>query len=81
MQKLRTLRQKNMLMAVFWHHESLEVRSGELMIHPSIRRVLHRKHPFKIVHDFIEKIRNLVGGFRDIGMNAIEVILVELVGL
>ena len=70
-----------LLLAVFWHHESLKVRGGEFMIYSSIGWILHGEHPLQVIHHLIQDIRYLIVGFRNLKIERIESTLMELVGL
>ncbi len=64
-----------LLLAVFWHHQSLKVRGGEFMMHSSIGWILHGEHPLQVIHHLIQDIRYLIVGFRKLKIERIESIL------
>lgn len=51
------------------------------MIHSSIGWSLHGEHPLQVIHHLIQDIRYLIVGFRNLKIERIESILMELVGL
>ena len=63
------------------HHKAFEVRGGQLMIHASIVRVLHGKHPLQVIHDLIQQVGCLVPTLRDIHLQRIVIDFVLLVAI
>ena len=68
-----------LLVAVGGHHESFEVRGGQLVIYSAVVGVLHREHPLHVVHQFVEQVGRLVIALGDIRVQGIVVIAVLLV--
>ena len=68
-----------LLVAVGRHHESFEVRGGQLVIYSAVVGVLHREHPLHIVHQFVEQVGRLVVALGDIRVQRIVITAVLLV--
>ena len=69
----------SLLVAVLWHHESLEVGRCKFMINAPVVWVLHGEHPLDVEHYLVEKVGSIIVALGDIHVEAVEVILVLLV--
>jgi hypothetical protein len=62
------------LVAFCGSHKTLEIGSGELVIHPTICRVLHREHPFQVVHYLVEQVGYPIATFGNVQVKTCEIL-------
>ena len=62
------------LLAVSRHDKTLEVWSGQFVIHTPIVRILHGEQPLQIEHHLIQEVGCLVATFGDVCLQFIEIV-------